>query len=389
MLSTEHTATIKATVPLLEAGGEALTTHFYKIMLSEYPEARTLFNQAHQQQGTQPRALANAVLQYARHIDNLGALGKLPAQIIQKHVSLQILPEHYPMVGTCLLRAIREVLGEAIATDAVIEAWGAAYWQLADILIGAEGAQYAQIAAAPGGWKGARQFSVIEKKAESTEITSFVLAPVDRGAVLNYQPGQYLGLKLVINGQEVRRNYSLSQMADGRTLRISVKREPNGVVSNYLHDQVEVNALLDVFPPAGEFVLQAGTLPLALISGGVGITPTLAMAETALEQGGRDVVFIHYARKPEVQAFQETLNAWVCKYPRFKLYLAYEEGAAEGAPSGRPSPMHIQEWVPADADTYFLGPKPFMQCINRALAEHGFPPERRHFEFFGPTEALN
>ncbi len=389
MLTIEHTAIVKATVPLLETGGEALTTHFYRIMLNEYPEARALFNQAHQQQGTQPRALANAVLQYARHIDNLGALGQLPAQIIQKHVSLQILPEHYPMVGTCLLRAIREVLGEAIATDAVIDAWGAAYWQLANILIGAEGEQYTQIAAAPGGWRGARQFTVVEKKVESTEITSFVLAPVDGGAVLNYQPGQYLGLKLVVNGQEVRRNYSLSQKADGRTLRISVKREPNGVVSNHLHNLVEVGQVLDVFPPAGEFVLQAGSAPLALISGGVGITPTLAMAETALEQGERDVVFIHYARNPEVQAFKETLDAWARKYPRFKLHLAYEEGATEGAASGRPSLAHIQEWVPADADAYFLGPKPFMQCINRALVDHGFPSERRQFEFFGPTEALN
>ena len=166
MLSPEHTAIIKATVPLLETGGEALTTHFYQVLMREYPEVRALFNQTHQQQGTQARALANAVLKYARHIDNLGALGQLPAQIIQKHVSLQILPEHYPMVGTCLLRAIREVLGEAIATDAVIEAWGAAYWQLANILIGAESAQYAQNAAAPGGWHGARQFAVIEKKVE-------------------------------------------------------------------------------------------------------------------------------------------------------------------------------------------------------------------------------
>ena len=389
MLSPEHTAIIKATVPLLETGGEALTTHFYQVLMSEYPEVRPLFNQTHQQQGTQARALANAVLKYARHIDNLGALGQLPAQIIQKHVSLQILPEHYPMVGTCLLRAIREVLGEAIATDAVIEAWGAAYWQLANILIGAESAQYAQNAAAPGGWRGARQFAVIEKKVESTEITSFVLAPVDGGAVLNYQPGQYLGLKLQINGQEVRRNYSLSQKADGRTLRISVKSEPKGVVSHYLHSHVEVGAVLDVFPPAGEFVLGAGTAPLALISGGVGITPTLAMAETALEQGERDVVFIHYARNPEVQAFKETLAAWAHKYPRFKLHLAYEEGATEGVASGRPSLAHIQQWVPADADAYFLGPKPFMQCINRALADHGLPTERRHFEFFGPSEALN
>jgi nitric oxide dioxygenase len=85
-------------------------------MLAEYEEVRPLFNQAHQSRGTQPRALANAVLLYARHIDELGALGTLAGQIIQKHVALQILPEHYPIVGTCLLRAIREVLGAQIAT---------------------------------------------------------------------------------------------------------------------------------------------------------------------------------------------------------------------------------------------------------------------------------
>jgi nitric oxide dioxygenase len=112
MLNADQTAIIKATVPLLETGGEALTTHFYKTMLGEYAQVRPLFNQAHQAHGTQPRALANAVLKYARHIDDLGGLGDLPAQIIQKHVSLQILPEHYPIVGTCLLRAIREVLGK-------------------------------------------------------------------------------------------------------------------------------------------------------------------------------------------------------------------------------------------------------------------------------------
>ena len=59
MLCAEQIALIKATVPLLESGGEALTTHFYNLMLSEHPEVRPLFNQAHQASGDQPRALAN------------------------------------------------------------------------------------------------------------------------------------------------------------------------------------------------------------------------------------------------------------------------------------------------------------------------------------------
>jgi len=103
MLSNAQRDLIKATVPLLESGGEALTTHFYRMMLSEFPEVRPLFNQAHQASGDQPRALANGVLMYAKHIDRLEALGPLVAQIVNKHVSLQILPEHYPIVGGCLL----------------------------------------------------------------------------------------------------------------------------------------------------------------------------------------------------------------------------------------------------------------------------------------------
>jgi len=388
MLTAEQTMIVKATVPLLETGGEALTSHFYTIMLRDYAEVRPLFNQAHQAHGTQPRALANAVLQYARHIDAPDALGSLPAQIIQKHVALQIMPEHYPIVGTCLLRAIREVLGEQIATEAVIAAWGEAYWQLAHILIGAEAAEYERLAAAPGGWRGARSFRVADKVVESAEITSFHLEPVDGGAVVAYQPGQYLGLKLVIGGQEVRRNYSLSRAANGRNLRISIKREAGGVASNHLHDDVHAGAMLDVFPPAGEFVLRPGTAPLALISGGVGITPTLAMAEAALAQGDRDVIFIHYARNGDVHAFGRTIDAWASDHPRFAAHVVYEQGGREARLSGRPTVDHLREWVPAEADAYFLGPKPFMVFMNRALAQIGVPSGRRHFEFFGPAEAL-
>ncbi len=122
MLSNEQKAILQQTVPLLEAGGEALTRHFYQIMLQDYPEVRPLFNQAHQASGEQARALANAVLNYARHIDELEALGPLVGQIVNKHVSLQVQPEHYPIVGACLLQAMREVLGADVATAPVLEA---------------------------------------------------------------------------------------------------------------------------------------------------------------------------------------------------------------------------------------------------------------------------
>ena len=393
MLTPEQRAIVKSTVPLLETGGETLTTHFYKIMLAEHPEVRPFFNQAHQANGDQPRALANGVLMYARHIDQLEQFGGLVAQIINKHVSLQIEPAHYPIVGACLLRAIREVLGTEIATDEVLSAWAAAYQQLADILIGAEEKIYADTVAAPGGWRGARAFRVARKVAESAEITSFYLEPQDGGALVNFQPGQYIGLRLVVNGEEIRRNYSLSAAPNGRDYRISVKREPGGVASVYLHEQVHEGDVLDVFAPAGEFVLADGDKPVVLISGGVGITPTLAMLDMAL-QGQRPVHFIHFARNRSVHAFRDAIDARKAKHSQLQRFYVYDEHEGEGqAPhaTGLLNSEQLAAWLPAsrDVDAYFLGPKPFMRHVKKQLRELGVPEAQTRYEFFGPASALD
>ncbi|MEC6741900.1 NO-inducible flavohemoprotein [Pseudomonas qingdaonensis] len=392
MLNAQDRAIVKATVPLLESGGEALTTHFYKLMLSEYPEVRPLFNQANQASGDQPRALANGVLMYARHIDQLEQLGGLVNQIINKHVALQILPEHYPIVGACLLRAIEEVLGKEVATPEVIAAWGAAYQQLADILIGAEEGLYQQKAQAPGGWRGARAFRLAARVQESSEIVSFHFAPLDGGPVLKGEPGQYLGLKVQIDGQEHRRNYSLSALGDGREYRISVKREAGGKVSNYLHEQLQVGDTLELFPPAGEFTLSASDKPLVLISGGVGITPTLAMLDAALASG-RLVHFIHCARNGAVHAFRDWVDERAARHPQLKRFYCYAEDDGVSLPAdavGLLSQDQLAQWLPVerDLDAYFLGPKGFMAAIRRQLKALGVPEQQSRYEFFGPAAAL-
>ncbi|WP_447748720.1 NO-inducible flavohemoprotein [Pseudomonas nicosulfuronedens] len=391
MLSNEHRTLVKATVPLLETGGETLTQHFYKMMLSEYPEVRPLFNQAHQATGDQPRALANGVLMYARHIDELEQLGPLVAKIVNKHVALQIQPEHYPIVGTCLLRAIREVLGEEIATQEVIDAWAAAYGQLADILIGAEESVYQQNAEQQGGWRGARRFRIVRKEVESEEITSFYFQPLDGEPLLGFQPGQYIGLSLEIGAEEVRRTYSLSDAPNGREYRISVKREPEGKVSNYLHDSLSVGDELDLFPPAGDFVLHDGDKPLALITAGVGITPALAMLKPALDSG-REVHFIHCARHGGVHAFREWVEAQSDAHPQLKHYFCYSEPRDQDGShvEGFLSRELLADWLPEDRDldAYFLGPKPFMAQVKRHLRDIGVPEQQSHYEFFGPASAL-
>lgn len=391
MLCAEQRALIKATVPLLESGGEALTTHFYRLMLAEHPEIRPLFNQAHQASGDQPRALANGVLMYAKHIDQLERLGGLVSQVVNKHVALQVLPEHYPIVGSCLLRAIREVLGSDIATDEVIAAWAAAYQQLADILIGTEEQIYSAAAEAPGGWRGARSFRIARKVVESEEITSLYLQPADGGPVLAHKPGQYIGLRLIIDGEEARRNYSLSAASNGREYRISVKREDGGLVSNTLHAMAEGDSL-ELFAPAGDFILEPSDKPLVLISGGVGITPTLAMLEEAL-QTSRPVHFIHCARNADVHAFREVVDGLAERHAQLKRFYCYDEhegGDAQPDAVGLMTAERLGNWLPAnrDLDAYFLGPKPFMAAIRRQLQTLGVPEQQLRHEFFGPASAL-
>ncbi len=383
MLSAHDRAIVKATVPLLESGGEALTTHFYRTLLEENPAVRPLFNQAHQANGDQPRALANGVLMYARHIDELDQLGGLVARIINKHVALQIQPEHYPIVGACLLRAIKDVLGSEIATPEVLGAWGNAYQQLADILIGAEAEVYHHKAQAPGGWRGGRAFRLAARVEESTEIVSFYFEPVDGQAILDFTAGQYIGIKVLIDGEEHRRTYSLSALAKDGQYRISVKREAGGKVSGFLHDHLHVGDQVELFPPAGEFVLRSGSKPLVLISGGVGITPTLAMLEAALPTG-RPIHFIHCARNRAVHGFRDWVDNLAACHPQLKAFYCYDDV------DGVLTRDRLAGWMPVDRDldAYFLGPKGFMKAVQDNLVALGVPRGQAHHEFFGPAAAL-
>jgi nitric oxide dioxygenase len=124
----------KATAPVIVEHGEAITAKMYEILFTDYPETRVLFGEAPEDQH---KKLAGAIAAYAANIDNLEVLGKAVEGMAQRHVKTKVKPEHYPMVGVSLLKAIKEVLGDA-ATDDIIEAWKEAYFFLGDILIARE-----------------------------------------------------------------------------------------------------------------------------------------------------------------------------------------------------------------------------------------------------------
>jgi nitric oxide dioxygenase len=119
-LSQEQVQLIKATVPALQAHGQAITTLFYKTVLEEHPSLHSIFNQTNQENNHQAQALAGALYGYAVHIDDLGILSPTVEKICQKHVSLYIQPKHYAIVGEGLLRAMGSVLGSALTPEILV-----------------------------------------------------------------------------------------------------------------------------------------------------------------------------------------------------------------------------------------------------------------------------
>ncbi len=400
MITPQQRQIIDATLPAVEANAVKITSCFYPLMFLRYPQVIEFFNQTNQKKGTQRLALANAVVAYAKHLDKLGEISDTVRLITQKHCSLGILPEHYPIVGECLLAAIAQVLGEAASED-VIAAWGAAYQQLANILMGSEKDIYQQNAQRQGGWNGQRDFELIEKRIESDVITSFVLKPVDQKEVIDFIPGQYITIVVTLDGQVLRRNYSLSDAPGKSTLQISVKREEGGAISNYLHDQLTVGETVKLTAPCGDFTLTENGKPIVLVTAGVGITPALSMVNATLTAKAkkRDVHFIHCARNGSSHAFAQHISQLTQKHDQLAATFIYSHPSPDDLTGdsghahdfGFLNKSHVQQHLAGNTDVefYVLGPKPFMSSALQLASDLGIPESQTHFEFFGPKEEIS
>ena len=407
MLNQNTIDIVKSTAPVLQQHGETLTRHFYQRMFSHNPEVGPFFNQANQAEGTQQRALAGAICAYAANIDNLEVLGGAVELIANKHASLMIKPEHYPIVGENLLASIKEVLGDG-ATDDIINAWAEAYGFLTDILVGREQQLYSDSATKTGGWEGFRTFKVDRKDQESQNIASFYLKPEDGGALPEFLPGQYITIRVPTpDGSTTMRNYSLSNQPGRDYFRISVKREvapnaetPNGYVSSMLHDDIAAGDTLEIGPPCGEFFLNVKDKherPLVLLAAGIGITPIMSILKTTLNaMPDREIILIHGCLNDDVQPFKPFIDQLAIKHPNLKAHYRYsdmtpdEVASDENCSAGFVDADLIESLIPSrHADYYFCGPKPFMVNIYQDLLVWGIPASQVHFEFFGPREELD
>lgn len=387
MLSQKNIDTIKATIPVLEENGVALTKHFYNRMFEYNPEVKKFFNLSRQKNSNQPEALAAAILAYAKNIDNLDALGQAVELIAQKHASLQVKAEHYPIVGINLIESIKELLNLSDNDDVVI-AWNEAYNLLAEILINREKNIYTE-KLEQYGWNDFIEFDVFKKEKESINTYSFYLKN-DSIKNFNFKPGQYITVRFPYENTTTMRNYSISSATNEDYLRITVKKEQKGNVSQHFFNNINVGDSIEVAPPSGEFFLdleQKSNAPLVFISAGIGITPLISMLLSELKTDNtRKILFVCGKKNKLEHPFADLLKELTDKNSRLETIFFYESVEKDEAKLGLVNldtvNKHLENEV-SNAQYFFCGPTDFMLSIQEGLLKNGVKNNNIHFEFFG------
>ncbi len=239
-----------------------------------------------------------------------------------------------------------------------------------------------------------RSLRLVEKIPESSDVTSFVFEARDGGPLAAFEPGQHLPIEVsVVGGAETaRRTYSLSSAPNDERYRISVKREPNGLVSRHLHDNLEPGAIVSSRRPAGDFMMTCNVCPLVLVSAGVGVTPMISILHAVADSGDRPVWFVHGARDGDHHPLIEEVRNLVAERPNINTHIAYsrprpedELGTdydSEGHVTGDLLKRLVQN---VDAHYFLCGPTRFMADIQAALEQQNVPADQIHYESFGPS----
>ncbi len=240
-----------------------------------------------------------------------------------------------------------------------------------------------------------RELRVIAKVPASDDVTSFVLEARDGASLPSFAAGQHLPIELELPGvaQPVSRTYSLSNGPSDSVYRLTVKREPHGLVSRHLHDKVGVGDFISASAPSGDFtVVHEGARPIVLLSAGVGITPMVSMLhELAENGGGRAIWFVHGASDGAHHPLAAEVHAVAKAADRVQLHVAFSQPRASDALGdthqsvGRVDAELLASLFPdLDADYYMCGPTGFMAALQGQLEDRGVPENQIRTETFGP-----
>lgn len=248
---------------------------------------------------------------------------------------------------------------------------------------------------------GYSRFQIIQKIKESQDITSLHLQPADNNAVSNYQAGQFLPIAISSNHNQnaqetlIRRSYTLSRAPKNDAYRISVKREEQGVVSRALHDTLNVGDTVYAAKPTGQFTLKHNDHAIVFLSGGVGITPMIAMLQGLIDdvkngEKARDVWFIHGTQSSATHAFSSELKKLTNTYPWLRVHTVYSRPLKTDSvdehynSQGRIDIHLLKQILPFNNyDFYLCGSEPFMRSLYAGLIDTGVTKKNIFYEFFG------
>ncbi|MEM7725831.1 MAG: FHA domain-containing protein [Cyanobacteria bacterium P01_A01_bin.45] len=237
---------------------------------------------------------------------------------------------------------------------------------------------------------------VIEETSDVKTFT-FVAEPV---VEFSYQPGQFVTLELEIDGKVIKRPYSISSTPSRpHSLDITIKRAvppndapdaPPGLVSNWLHDNLQPGSQIKISKPLGDFsCVNHPSSKLLFISAGSGITPMMSMSRWLLDSNvGTDIVFFHSARTTSDIIFRQELELMASRYANFKLTVALTRQHFNSSPwgkIGRFSNSMLQAIAPdfKERNVYVCGSQSFTQEVKVILTDLNFPMQNYYQESFG------
>jgi ferredoxin-NADP reductase/ferredoxin len=291
----------------------------------------------------------------------------------------------------------RQQLLRALRIPALSPGWQASFQALLD---GEQGSGNAGLAVTspPPAWTGFRRLTVAAITPEGDSMVSIRFEDPAGAPLPAARPGQYLTLRVQPDGvrRPLLRNYSLSGPPHGGFYRITVKREPDGAASAYLHTRLAVGDRIDVAAPRGTFILDRTHAPVLLISAGIGATPVLAMLQAlAEEHSDREIWWLHGARSGRDHPFAAEARALLAELPNASAHVFYSRPGPDDVEgrdydsAGRLTASVLAALDPArDAESYLCGPTPFMDEISAGLAATGIEASRIHTEPFGPAAGL-
>ncbi len=225
----------------------------------------------------------------------------------------------------------------------------------------------------------ALRVSAVVDETHDTKSLVFEVPPALASAFA-YQPGQFLTLRLGIDGRHVPRCYSMSS-APGvdDAPRVTVKRVKDGRGSNWVCDHVKAGDVIELMPPSGVFHPRTLDGDFLLLAGGSGITPVFAILRSVLAKGHGRITLLYANRDEKSIIFKNELKALAEAYPARLMVIHWLDSV-----QGVPSVAQLAELARhhRSAQAFICGPGPYMDAAVAALQAIEMPSERIHVERF-------